>query len=378
MKKLIFAGILLLFMFFSITSASAERYDFDGYTVEDEAALPDLSAAAGFLPDEAADNASDLVEGADTETVAEKLKPSFWWDYLREKLKGSLLSDARFITCVLGLIILSAVAQMLLGGDASTGRAACGFTSIFVTLETVRSASSLIGSVSSYVGRLCSMMNALVPVMNALYVTSGRVTQMSVNSSSLMLFITLTQNLNAYVFVPVGSAVLAVTSVLSVTTDSPASALAEFVKKTLIGSISFVTAVFSFVMGIQSSLASGCDTLASKAVRFAAESGIPIVGGAVSEAVTTVGASLSLVKKTTGGAGIVFILLIVLPTTVRMLTFCIALSLLKGAADLIGASSASRVLGSARSVVSVFAALTVCAGILFIFAVTLFMNSGAG
>ena len=103
---------------------------------------------------------------------------------------------------------------------------------------------------------------------------------------------------------------------------------------------------------------------------------IPIVGGALSEALTTVKAGLSLVRSTVGGIGIVIILVIVLPPLISLFFTRVSFLLCKSVSDLLDCTEISRVIGEADSVISVFLTFGVMSALLFIFAVILFMNSG--
>ncbi|MBQ7475222.1 MAG: hypothetical protein IJS78_04810 [Clostridia bacterium] len=376
-KKLLSALFTALLLIILPLSASAMRFDFDSDGIRGE--IPDFDAIAGTLPSGAADELVDVLSAADDdskiEAVRDRLDPAYWARFIADELKRALFAGADTVSSVLGIIILSAVAGKMTGGGAAPSLAA-RIPSVFVALEVARSASSLISSVSTDIFCLSSMMTAMTPVMNALYVTSGRVTEMSVNSSALMLYVTVTENLNAYVLVPFASCSLALSTVACVFSGDGLAAFSRAASRAVTWTLTAFTAVFSFVMGAQSSLASGADTLAAKGIKFAVEGSVPFVGGAVSEAVTTVGASLSLIKKTAGGAGIVMILLVLVPTMIRVASYLISLTVCRGAAELIGDGRAANVIAGARASVSVFAALSALSGVLFIFAVTLFMNSG--
>ena len=383
MKKRIIILILVLAVISAVpVGAEQVRFDFDGDT---SASLsdPDLSEAAGFLPEGASDElagylASENGAGKASE-ISDKLDPRYWGNYILNELKNSFLSGAELLASVLGLIILSSVVSAFSDGSRDgISHAPIGLTSLFIALEVARASASLVSTVSEYLSRLCSLMNVMTPVMSALYVTSGRVTEMSVNSSALMLFVTLTENANTYLLLPFSAAVLALTTVAALGTGGGAGTFSKAAGKVLTWIVASVSAVFSFVMGVQTALARGTDTLAAKAVKMAVGSGVPIVGGAMSEAVTTVGASLSLIKKTAGGAAVVMILLIIVPVLVRVAVSLISLSLCKGAAEFAGAEAAVSVISGAKAALASFAALAASSGILFLFAVTLFMNSSVG
>ena len=321
------------------------------------------------MPDEEKTNAVEIAEarnGSDrAAALRDKLTPVFWWEALIGWVKDALFGTVSSLVVILGILVLSSLAAGLAGeGETSAVKMFSVLSSAAVALEVTRAAASTVEAVTSYMTRLCAMMNAMLPVMNAVYISSGRVTQMAVNSSALMTYITVTENISANILAPVAGTVLALVCASAIAGRVNISPVIETLKKGLLIVITFLTVIFSFVMGIQSSLAAGADSLAARA------------GGAVSEAVTTVGASLSMIRKGCGAAGIVLILLILLPTLIRLCIVKLSLFVCRIAADLLGCDGPSAVINEASSALSVFAALAAMSGVIFIFAVALFMNSG--
>ena len=362
-------------------TVSAAEFDFYGGETAGGADEYDLSGVIDELPDDVKDEAADIGAAADTggraAALREKLTPSYWWGALAGWLKDALFGAAPSLSAILGVLILSSLVRGLAGeGGTAATRTFSVLSSAAVALQVTRSTVSAVGTVTAYVSRLCAMMNAMLPVMNAIYISSGRLTQATVNSSALMTYITVTENLAVRFLAPVAGALPALVCASAVAGGVNLSPVVETLKKGTVIVITFLTAVFSFVMGIQSSLAAGADTLAARAVRFAVEGTVPIVGGAVSEAVTTVGASLSLIRKVSGAAGTVLILLILLPALIRICAVKLSLFVCRAAADMLGCEGPSAVMRTASDALSVFAALAVLSGVMFIFAVTLFMNSG--
>lgn len=92
--------------------------------------------------------------------------------------------------------------------------------------------------------------------------------------------------------------------------------------------------LFVAYLGLQSVLSSAADTLAMRTGKFFIAGGIPIVGGAVSEAMGTVWSGLCLVKGAAGVLGVAGLLLLFLPGLVQCLVYiflcrgCAAVALL--------------------------------------------------
>lgn len=95
----------------------------------------------------------------------------------------------------------------------------------------------------------------------------------------------------------------------------------QLLKKIIHWGLGLTATLFGAYLSFQSVLANAADSLAMKAGKFVLSGGIPIVGGAVSDAIGTVYAGLKLVKSAAGTVGIIGLLLIFLPNLIRCLVY---------------------------------------------------------
>ena len=310
--------------------------------------------------------------------LRDKLSPGYWIGAVSDSLRELLFPAVSALVSLLSIIVAGSLAGHIVG---ITGNG--GIRQVYSTVVSLAAAASVAAasenaarSVSVFISNLTSMMNAMLPVMNAVMISSGTPTQMSVSSSALMLYITVTENLTHAVLIPAAGALMALTIVASILKSIDISGFIESAKKALIGTLGVSVTVFSFVLGIQTSLARGADSLTARSVKFAVGSYVPIVGGALSDALTTVGESLSMIRKTTGGIGIVIILLLLLPRLISLILTRLCLTACRLVSDILGAEDTSRIIRGAGSVIEIFCAAAALSAVMFIFAVTLFMNSG--
>lgn len=90
----------------------------------------------------------------------------------------------------------------------------------------------------------------------------------------------------------------------SVTGDYNVGRISSFVRNTTFGVVGFLLALFSSVMSVQSVISLGKDTLLKKTLKNILSSGLPILGGAVSEGVDTFFLTAVEVKNSIGSIGI--------------------------------------------------------------------------
>jgi len=74
--------------------------------------------------------------------------------------------------------------------------------------------------------------------------------------------------------------------------------------------------IFIGLLSLQTSISASSDTLTMRASKYIVSSGVPIVGSAVSEAYSSVSASINIVKNTFGTFGIICLAFCALPPVV--------------------------------------------------------------
>ena len=341
----------------------------------------EMDALLNSLPDEVKDELTEF-RLADNDAdrlgaVRDKLDIFYWIRYVFNIILDCLLPGITSCAPLLCIIAVSAILKKYIseGPCAEVGN----FVLATVTGVTVCGmAVTYVNTAVSFISRISSVMMAMTPVMNAILLTSGELTSAGVSSAGLMLYVTVTEKVTEIVLVPLSGILLSLCSVTGVFRGVNISSLVSGIRKVVMTLMGFSLLIYSFVMGIQSSLAKSADSLSMKTARFAIGTYVPIVGGALSDALATVTAGLTVIKRFTGSVGIVIILLTVLPTVVSLFIGRLSLLMCKSVAEALECDSAVGIIGDAESVLSLFLAFSVLTGMFFIFATVLFMNTGVG
>ena len=154
--------------------------------------------------------------------------------------------------------------------------------------------------------------------------------------------------------------------------------LADMIKKLTIGVLSFVAAAFSAVLGLKSLLAGSADTLASKGIKLALSSAVPIVGGALSDAYSSIIGSVSLLKSTVGVFGVIAVVMIDLPVVLQLTARIILLKLLGVLSSSMGDDTTGKVLDTLSSALTVINAAVIFTAVLFIISTGIVISVKAG
>jgi len=121
--------------------------------------------------------------------------------------------------------------------------------------------------------------------------------------------------------------------------------------------------VLSGAMGVSAVAASAADTAAAKGTRFVISGAVPVVGGAISDAIGTIANCVTIVRSSVGAFGIIAGLFILLPPVITALLWTGGLNLTAWAAHGLGAERPAAAMRSVASVVSLTLGLLVFTGV---------------
>lgn len=142
--------------------------------------------------------------------------------------------------------------------------------------------------------------------------------------------------------------------------------------------LKFASVLFGAVLGLQTLLAQGADSLALKTGRFVVSSAIPVVGSAASEAMSSVLAALRVLKGTLGFAAVAVLAAAFLPLLLRCITYALVLSAAAIVAKACGFARGGTALEGIAQSVSLCISFLVFFFMLVVLATALMILTGSG
>ncbi len=341
---------------------------------------PAYTELEGSIP---ADIAALLPDGLFSENVAialgaaEELSD---WQFLTHTFLdavGLRLSDALGLLCTLvGVLLIAAIMVRLkdsLGGGETVGF--CLRLSLYTVI--VLQSAGLVETVRHFFESLGTLTAGMIPAMGVLYAMGGNLGEAALSGELLGVFLRVCQYISAAVTPPVCALCMAFSLMDAFGSRLSLSPLCEQVKKWYTSLLGLVMFLLSLALGAQSALVSRADTLGMRGVKYAVSNLIPIVGGAMSGTLGTVAESVKLLRGVCGVSGVVLVALLVLPTLVELLLFRAVLRLAATVANLLGCPGEARLVGEMASLHGYLAAAVSICSLMFVFALTLFVHSGA-
>ncbi len=217
--------------------------------------------------------------------------------------------------------------------------------------------------------------DSYLPIMTSIIVASRNpALALTYNSFSIYISV-LISNFADKIFLPIISSMLAFAVLSSFSTEEYKNKIIQNIRKLLITVLSFASTLFTGILTTKSILASSSDSVAARGIKFISGTFIPVVGGNVGDAISSVFSSFVLMKNTIGVFIIVVILVINIPIIVEMLIWYFVLQFCSIISSLFGVPYITEIFDNMSSIISLLNIimffitfiLTISTGVIIIF-----------
>ncbi len=195
-------------------------------------------------------------------------------------------------------------------------------------------------------------MNAYLPVMSGMIIASKN-PSLALTYNSFSIFLSNAISIFAdKIFMPLISIMFSFNIISSFSAENFQIKVLRTVRRFIVVVLSLFSTIFTGLLTTQSILASSTDSIALKGIRFVSGTFIPIVGGNVGDAVSSILSSFLIMKNTLGIFIIVVILLINLPVMIEMLIWYFFLGLCSIVSSLLSLDNITEILDSLASTIA--------------------------
>lgn len=358
MKKIVL--ILILIFAFSVpvcaegTDLYAEQYGISGADGLDSA-LPD-SAKDFFSENRIEPSDPSWVNSLSGENVFRHI-----WGFLTSGAKTPLKTCA----AVIGIILITAALTAMNEKDGIMPTAVYASVLAVASVIAVPVFSSVNTAVNAMKGSAAFMLS-FIPVFASVVAASGKAVTAASMSTLLLGSAQAVSYISNFVVIPLMGGYLAVSISSSVSPLVSRSGIAEGIKKLAFWILSLITTLFLGVLSIQTAVNSAADTLSMRTAKFILGTSVPIAGTALSEAVSTVTASLSLLKSSVGIYGVVAAAAIFLPIAAELVLWRLMLMLTSSVSQIFSLVRISAVLKAVDAMLSLLIGTVLLTAAMFI------------
>lgn len=198
----------------------------------------------------------------------------------------------------------------------------------------------------------CIFVDSYLPIMcAAIIATRNPAMAFTYNSFTVFLSAVIT-TLADKILVPIISCLLSFNVLSSFSLENYRTRIIKTIKRLLIIVLSLFSTIFTGLLTTQSILASSSDSVMLKGIRFISGAFIPIVGGGVGDALSSVFSSFLIMKNSFGVFIIIAIILINLPVMIELLIWYFVLNFCSIVSSMLNIDNLTEILDSLSSIIS--------------------------
>ncbi len=358
MKRIIMLTILLVLAVTSSPTVSASEYE--GY----EELFEDSGAAdlTDYLSDETLENLENAGIPSASEEYMTNLNVSDILDSViritAEESKQPLKVGIAIIAAVLLTALVGGLKDSL--ADIKTAQAAYVAAAVFAAVTALNPLLDYFFDVTKTIEAANAFEKGFIPVFAAVLAASG---QTVTSAGSAAAILTISEAASAVLcggVVPFVRILTAVSAVASAAPELNITSAAAFTEKCVKWMLGIIATVLVAALTISGMVTAAADTVAGKTVKFVVSGSVPVIGGAVGEALTSIKSCIALLKTSVGAFGIIACGYIFLPVIIRGILWRLTLELCAVISELLSASAAvPKLLRSLSSAVGMLIAVCV-------------------
>lgn len=212
-------------------------------------------------------------------------------------------------------------------------------------------------------------MTSFTPVFAGIIITSGSPGTGICFNTAVYAIVNIFIHVIDKVLIPMLSMCLALSITDSVSKDGCAGGLQRLMKTVVTWILGLLMTIFIGVLSVQGIVRSAADNFTTKTARYVVSNFVPFVGGAVSDAYSTVLGSLKILKSCTGFVGIVTLLILFLPVFLELSFYRLAIGGAAAISELFDAGGITKLLRGIETALKITFSVFVCFSVMFLVAI---------
>ena len=313
--------------------------------------------------------------GIDLESAdMENLSLENMWNKLRNEMSSRLAMPMKLLSAIFLVIVFTSVVKSTVE-CGEMYNIVCSVASIAVILPQL---TSIYGDILNAVQRMGGFISVFVPVLSGVSVACGGFSTAGICHMLLLGASELIVKLSESYLLPILGITASLGTAGSIFPNTSLDSLVNLLKKSVTWIISLTMTLFSGFVTLKCTIAGRADGAAVKTAKMLVSGFVPIVGGAVSDAYSTVKGSFEVIGGTVGAAGIIAIVLIILPILLELLIYRFVMWAGGAAADMFGTDSLSKLLKCIDSGFAIAQCLMICYSVIFVLCTAILMKTFGG
>ncbi len=376
MKKILWC---ILSALFSVLLCTTTVYAEESLSYDET--LSSLLEASGTQEMLAEHGVEESLEAQGIELDDPSTLTSVSFERVLEQLAQQALDAAalplRTFGLLLGVILLSAFSDSLQSGRASVAaiyEMVCVLCAVGVIAEPI---STVFLQAAQQLETSAGFMLNFSMIFGAVLAACGGITTAAGYQAAMLAVCEIAMQLAVHVMLPILSMGLALSIVDAVNPAISLGGVVKLLHKVVIWMLGFLMTIFLGMLTLQSMTAVSADGFTSKTTKFVISNSIPFVGGAVSDAYSTVLGSMGILKSTTGIIGILSVLTLLLPVVLELGIYRLLTAAAASVAELFAVQRLTRLLKNTESILAAAFSVSVSFCVIFIVSTAIMLLLGS-
>ena len=221
------------------------------------------------------------------------------------ELKGAFV----LVGSIAALVLISAVINNLQQSFERRSVSDATAFAVFVYIATV--AATAFEKAGSYVittlGDITVFVHSIIPAMATLSISGGEMINATLAHPVIFFVCSAAATIIKNIITPLVLLRAVTTLLCAITQNSGLNEFTELFSKLHKTLLAFSMSIFAGILGISSFAAASFDNLAARGVKFAISASVPVVGGSIAEAMSSVAGSAMMLKNAVGLTGVIMI-----------------------------------------------------------------------
>ena len=378
-RSFIFIIAFLLFCCCGNVSANDDKREYSEL-IDDQYETLKIDKLTSELPSGTRDDLQKIGINSSKPSDLQKFSINTFFEYLFTKILDIIRKPFFSFASCFAIILICALfdGMKTTVSNTSFNGMLSVITSICICGVIIMPIIECMSSISQVIKTFGNFMLCFIPVFSGVIAVSGG--SVSSIGYSATIF-TLAQILSFFIvdiLLPAIGMFLALSVTGCFNDDINISGIISSIKKVVIFILSLLVTLFIGLFTLQNSIAVSTDGMGLKAAKFLSSSFIPIVGGALGDALASVLSCLLLIKSAVGGFGIIVCIVTLLPPILTVIFFIFSISLIAGFAQILNVSFIANMMVAIKDCFSILFAFLICYGVLIISTTSLMITMSVG
>ena len=290
---------------------------------------------------------------------------------------ASYLSSEESVKTLLVFVavgILLSVFELFSIESAALGSAAA----LMLCAPVIEKLTEALFQVSQGIESMSALFSSLIPVLTALLTVGSGGTAAAVSGAGMSISLGLISGALSGCLLPLSLMMFSSAAAASLDTVGVTEGAVKGVKWLFGFLIGFSSLVIVGIFGAQTVIAVSADNLALKSAKYAVSGMIPVVGGAVSGALSALISGVKLLSATVGTVSVFALLFIVIAPLLKLLFLRLCLSVSITVASFSGGGVGAKLLSSLRSALDTLIAILVSSTLVYLLEIIIVTGSIRG